>query len=70
MRTRIKTQQVEKVDLSHLKAFKLEGRNRRQIYKRFLLRRTFEIADMFRAISVHSELIDKAEANNNCLFYV
>ena len=59
----------EKVSLSHLKAFQIQGRSPKNRYTRQMIRNYVQIKEMFRNISTESELISRLEAREGCDFY-
>jgi hypothetical protein len=72
MRLRIKkhTTKMEKVNLAHLKSFKIKGRTKSAVMYRLAQMRAYEIKQMFRNISVDTELRDKVEARLNVTYFV
>ena len=71
MRLRIKkhTNKVEKVNLAHLKAYKIKGRTKASAMYRLSQMRAYEIRQMFKNISVDTELRDKVEARLNASYF-
>jgi methionyl-tRNA formyltransferase len=71
LRTRL-TQKVEKVNLSHLKAFQtlpIKGRSKKEIQERLDMRISKDVKKLFLNMSIDSELTDKVEARNNCNYF-
>ena len=66
MRNRIqKTKQViEKVSLSHLRAFQVKARNPKQLKDKYELYRHYEIVEMFKFMSYKSTLNEKRECKD------
>lgn len=60
----------ERVNLSHLKAYKIKGRSPKNRYTRQMIRNYVQIKEMFRNISTDSELISRVEARLNSNFYI
>jgi len=71
MRNHIKKTRItsEKVNLQHLKAFKIKGRSTTSKYTRQMIRNYIQIREMFRNISTESELISRLEARLNQNYY-
>jgi hypothetical protein len=72
MRLRIKkqTNKVEKVNLAHLKAYKIKGRTKASAMYRLSQMRAYEIRQMFKNVSVETELRDKVEARLNTSYFI
>lgn len=62
-------QKVEKVSLSHLKAFQIKKRSLFGVYEKKMQRLTIETREYFRKLSFESELIERSEALNNTKYY-
>lgn len=62
-------QKVEKVSLSHLKAFQIKKRSVFGIYEKKMHRLAIETKEYFRKITFENELIERSEALNDTKYY-
>jgi hypothetical protein len=68
-RTRKTVRKIEKVNLSHLKAFQVKKRNLSEMYDKRMQRISIEVKTLFRKMTVESELLSISEALNGCNYH-